>query len=365
MDEFNFNIGAVVTCRGDRCGRLTKVAVDPQTAQVTDLIIETGVLGSTWLVLPVSAVMRATEEAIDFDIPEDTLRDYPSYREVEYTEPDTLSRRRVITRPEVEHEAHSGMLYPPTFPTVRHRLHEGVSADKAVLERGTEVRTADGAVGHLDHLRVDRETDRITHLVIDRGLLAPGFVVPIQQVRRVQEDVIYIETERDLADYDRYIAREEADIWRDLREHVEELAPDGGITMTLDRGVLRLTGIARNVATKRRLEAASRSVGGIIDVENELDTDTAIVARVVAALAVDPRTELAVLAVASRQGEVRLIGQVDDATIRHAAGAIAAEQPGVVGVRNELEIAPDDATEWLMFRPTREDYPNTGRGRRQ
>jgi sporulation protein YlmC with PRC-barrel domain len=353
MADYDFNIGAVVTCQGEKCGRLSKVAVDPQTAEVTDLIVQVGVLRGAQLVVPISSVVDATHDVIYLDVTEADLYEFPEYREVEYTVPESRWDDAGAVRPEAERQIHSGMLYPATFPTVRHTVHEGIGVDKAVLERGTEVRTIDSALGHLDHLLIDRQTERVTHLVINRGLLSPDLVLPMNQVRRVTEGTIYVELDRDLRDYDRYVAREEVEIWDDLHDHMAELAPGGGVEMTLDRGILRLTGIVRDVASKRRIEAAARSVRGIIDVENELETDTTIVARVVAALAVDPRTELSQVAVAADGGIVRLAGQVDDEMIRRAAEEIAGRQPGSKGVQNDLTVGIDESTEWLLFRPMR------------
>ncbi len=81
-----------------------------------------------------------------------------------------------------------------------------------------------------------------------------------------------------------------------------------------------------------------------MNVENALDTDTAIGSRVIAALDEDPRTKLAVIGVSSSRGQVRLSGKVDTEAIKEDAGEVAAGQKGVLSVTNALVVAPDEDT---------------------
>ena len=99
-----------------------------------------------------------------------------------------------------------------------------------------------------------------------------------------------------------------------------------------------------DVPGKRRAEATARSIEGVVDVDNVLDTDTAITARVTAAVADDPYTELSEIDMGSDRGIVTLTGQVDSASIREKAEEIAAGQQGVVEVINDLAVEPDEDT---------------------
>jgi osmotically-inducible protein OsmY len=104
------------------------------------------------------------------------------------------------------------------------------------------------------------------------------------------------------------------------------------------------------MAAKRHAEAVARSVEGVIDVENHLDTDLSISAAIVRALLSDPRTDISAIEVTSKEGTVTLRGAVDNALIRDAAAQIAAEQPGVLSVVNKLEVEPDEHTARLTVR---------------
>ena len=84
MNDFDFNIGAQVHCQDGQCGKLAKVVVNPDTLQVTDLIIEEGFLLKRARVFPISVVESTTAEDIYLSVHSDDLGNYREYREIEY-----------------------------------------------------------------------------------------------------------------------------------------------------------------------------------------------------------------------------------------------------------------------------------------
>jgi osmotically-inducible protein OsmY len=122
------------------------------------------------------------------------------------------------------------------------------------------------------------------------------------------------------------------------------------IEIRVEANIVKLTGWVPTVVDKRHAEAIVRSVEGVIEVDNQLDTDVAIQTRVVYALLSDPRTVVSIIRVTTEQGVVTLKGNVDDAEVRDAAEEVAAQQPGVISVVNELDIAPDRDTPKLKGR---------------
>jgi osmotically-inducible protein OsmY len=113
-------------------------------------------------------------------------------------------------------------------------------------------------------------------------------------------------------------------------------------------GIVSLRGSVLSVQARRRAEAEARRINGVLGLDNALDVDSAISARVTAALADDPRTRLAVIDAVSERGLVTISGKVDSVEVREAAEEIAAAQPGVVSVINALEVMPDDDTSSLF-----------------
>jgi len=113
------------------------------------------------------------------------------------------------------------------------------------------------------------------------------------------------------------------------------------------RGVVYLTGHVKDVESKRYAEDIVRDIQGVIDVDNALTPDTAIVARVVAALLEDERTARYSIEVTSEHGVVTLSGTVPSEEVKRAAEEIARQQKGAVTVVNALRVDPDAFQYWI------------------
>lgn len=352
MATFDFNIGAQVHCKDEHCGKLLKVVVDPHTQRVTDLIVERGFLLKTDRVLPVSAVERATDQDIHLYINSDELEDYPEYREVEFKKPAPGWEQTERYKPEHVRcwVGPYGLVgREPVVPMIRQQVHEGIPSNLEVIEQGTPVHNLQSTAGEVDHVLVNHESGEIGHLVVRKGIIPHYPIIPVSMVKEVSEEgITVIATDEEIKELPRYKPRAAADILAELQDRLETSPFDfSGVKTALEEGVVQLTGLVRDVAAKRHAEATARSIDGVIDIENALDTATAIVARVTAAFLDDPRTSMAVIEVISEQGVVILKGQVDSPKVREAAEEITAEQPGVISVVNALEVKPDEDTEFL------------------
>ncbi len=76
----------------------------------------------------------------------------------------------------------------------------------------------------------------------------------------------------------------------------------------------------------------------MIDVDNAISADSALVGRVTAELSADRFTALIPIEVVADRGVVTLAGTVPTPQIKAVAEAIARRVPGVITVINELEI---------------------------
>jgi hypothetical protein len=355
MVKFDFQIGAPVKCTDGDCGKLLKIVVDPETQQSNGLVVEQGLLVKTRRVVSIVHVERASKDAVQLSICSEELDTYPEYqmekvrlptdgweqanwRSRNYSLGNVLEGEQAIERPVV--------------PMVRHVIHTGISPEHVVVERGMPVENIEGQIGRLDHVLVDPLDLQISHLVIDPGMLSPLLVMPISMLTGISQDSIQVEaSKRELEKLPQYTPRDSADVLAELQE---SLAADpsayGDVRAAFNNGVLRLVGIVPDTLAKRQVEAAARSLPGVIEVDNALRTDQSIVAHVTAALSTDPRTDVAVVGVVNERGVVTLKGRVDDPNTREAAERIARRQPGVVDVINDLEVGIDDVSEILRFR---------------
>lgn len=353
-EEVVFHVGAQVRCKDGPCGRLQSVVVDPITQRVTDLVVEKGLLLTTDRVLPVYTVEEADDEWITLSIGEDSLNNYPEYRDIVFEpapadlEDDRYDPSQVL----MWASAWDPYYNLPAVPLIQQHVHEGLSPEQAVIGRGTPVRNAEGRVGEIDHVLVNAETGEITYLVVDQGITRYSLVVPISMVKTVTEGGVLLEaTDEELEQLHHYACPSDTELLADLRHILNDVASDlKDIGLAVRRGVARLTGVVPDVESRCRAEAAIRSSPDVIHVENALATDAAIRARVIAALAADPRTDIAIIDVTSDRAVVTLAGHVDSEEIRRAAEEIASQQPGVITVVNALEVVSDEHSQDLRFR---------------
>lgn len=355
MAKLDLHIGAQVHCKDQHCGKLAKLVVDPQTQQVTDLIVKKGLLLKQDWVLPITTVERVTEQEICLNIRGHELSDFPEYHQVEVKEPapDAQAYSSATTL-----GPGLGAVTERVAPMIRKRIHQGIAAGKAVIGHDTEVENLHRALGHVDHVVVDTQTGQMTQLVLRSGGFFPEYVVvSAAQIKDVDEqDVLVAVGSEELAALPRYRARPAAEILAELHERLNETwpSPFAGITATMEGGILHLMGHVRSKTLQYHAEEHARAIEGVIDVQNELVVDPDLqvgkssvdhaifVAQVSAALAADPRTEHAVIEVIEDRGVVTLQGQVESLAARNAAAEIAGQQPGVTTVFNELMIVSND-----------------------
>lgn len=179
MDELELIIGARVYCKNGKCGRLTKVAVEPQSGRVTHIIVEDGFLQRHSRAFPISAVAQATTGDIYLELAEDDLGRYPQYQE------------EIVERPASGDDdgakagngngTKRGDIFMPPDPMVRHKVRQGISPELTVVERGTPIINLKGAVGRLDYLLVNPQDGQILGLVMQQRTIPTSVVQSIDE----------------------------------------------------------------------------------------------------------------------------------------------------------------------------------------
>jgi len=355
---FAFTIGSQVTCQDGKCGKLRKLVVDPEIEQVTDLIVEKSFLLKKDRVIPLDLVEEASSEDIKLAIQGDQLSSFPEYQEVSFKVPEPgqwddkeFHAQQAVTWASVSN-LYGMEISRPMMPILAFRVDKGVPEGEVLVEPGTPVWIDSNQIGQVDHMLVDQEDGKLAFLVVNQGLLARSIIIPVTEIEEIQEEGLILDLEEeDLDTLPRYRPRDEEALLEELTQRLEEASEIfQEVKASFENNVLKLTGVVPTIADKRQAEATTRSIEGVVGVENDLDADAAITARVVAALADDPRTEISEIDVASDRGLVTLIGQVDSQRIRQAAEKIAEQQQGVFKVINELEVEPDEITPSLMGR---------------
>ena len=358
MFGITLNIGAAVHCKNGRAGRLVKIVVDPHTKRITDLIVEKGHLQKKDRVLPLSTVELATKDAIYLKIDCAELVNYPEYREVEFSTP-APGAYSPYGSDEVLHWATA---YGPVIiddyhvPQIRQTIREGIDPEEKVLERGMSIYSLDGVVAKIDHLLVNPETGDVLYIIARKGVFPYQVIVPMTAVDEIGEKGVYIhKTNEEIKDFARYTPRLPVDILQDLRQRLDEAVSDfRHVQLDLKNGIMRLFGHVENETQRQEAEKITRGVSGVVDVDNALTTSSAIQDEILAALQAEKRTQGQNIDVAFQQGIATLTGEVTSLEARRAAEEIAAQQPHVIAVINNLEVQPETIGEEMVAVPMQE-----------
>jgi uncharacterized protein YrrD len=200
-----FTIGAQVVCQNGKCGKLSKIAVDPETWEVRDLIVEEGFLLKRARVFPISLVESATPDEICLALDAEELPNYREYEEDQYESLANGMEGVPLSRPEVPpHEAAMQVVNTynetgtETIPLVREKIRKGVDSDLELVEHGTPVIGIDGEMGKLDRVITDSDTGKVTHLVMRHGFLsADHTLIPVTLVEHIGENGIGVKASKE------------------------------------------------------------------------------------------------------------------------------------------------------------------------
>jgi uncharacterized protein YrrD len=199
-----FKEGAkVYSADGERVGTVDGVVLEPDTKEVTDLLMEKGFLFKEDRVVPVSLVGPANEERVTLRQDADDLDELPVFEESEYVGADLGAAtaatsagwlRPLYWYPGIGTWWSAGgaisLAKPPYFGETKKNIPEGTVA----LKVGAKVICSDGEqVGNVDQVITEPLEDRATHLLISEGLiLKDKKLIPTRWVNHVLESEVHL-----------------------------------------------------------------------------------------------------------------------------------------------------------------------------
>ncbi len=212
-------VGAsVVSADGNKVGELDRVVIDPRTKDVTHLIVRKGLLFTADKVVPIDQVRETDAERIELKASAGDLERLPDYLEEHYI---VAEEREWVRNPELPAARPPADLpasvaptptvywYPPLAADFRGfapgapnpygdrwttreqtEVQRNIPDSTVPLKEGARVHAADGAhIGNVERVFTDPGSNRVTHLVISRGLLLKQRkVVPMAWVADFSED---------------------------------------------------------------------------------------------------------------------------------------------------------------------------------
>lgn len=195
----------VVTLDGQKVGKMDRVVLDPNSNELTHLVVQKGLLFTKDKVVPLDCVESATEEQVVLKEAQLDLDDFPDFEETHYVrvedaggseEGETGSLSRLAWYYPVpggawwrmRNLAYPGIPKPPYVRKTEVNIPDGTVA----LEEGAKVVSSEGEhVGNIERVFADEEEQRVTHLLISKGMISKSHkLIPTMWVDSVREDEV-------------------------------------------------------------------------------------------------------------------------------------------------------------------------------
>ncbi|MDR7415574.1 MAG: BON domain-containing protein [Armatimonadota bacterium] len=347
--RLEIRLGARVETADGPVGQVTRVVVSPRERRIRALVVRDP--QGREVLVPADRVADATEEEVRLALRLSDLDRLEPYRAGDHAPaslawpgwkglrsdgallrlPGSLRRMEGVER-RVEAEAEARP--DESFATIR---------------RGQRVLCHDGPIGQVDMVLVDAQTGKVQHLVIRRGwLFSRDVAVPADWVSTITPDAVILEASREAVAH-LPLYRPDDELRRDVEEalHRDELLRVLGlpIRVEVEDGVVHLLGHVHNRALAARAEELTRSVPGVLGVENRLVVDLELLQQVSAALVANPKVRHLPVHVRVREGIVELTGSAPTLEDAREVERTVAALPGVRAVSNRL-AAPGIPERW-------------------
>jgi len=210
----------VYTSDGQDAGTVDRVVLDPQTNEVSNLIVRKGWLFVEDKVVPIALVESATEDRVILRKTEGDLQKLPKYEETyyvpaadnggvmngnvvppagEYTEP-------IYSYPPIGATWWGGsgvyMDYMPVDlqPEFMAHIQKNIPEGNIAVREGARVISRDGKhVGDVEEVFTDPTSNRVTHLVISQGVLfKERKLIPTNWIKAESEEEVSLTVETDV-----------------------------------------------------------------------------------------------------------------------------------------------------------------------
>jgi len=196
----------VYTAKGEKIGTLNRVVIDAKTRDVTDLVVDRGLLNSE-KVIPVGLVHVEKDDKIMLRETNQGVDDFLYYETTHYVPIDPIDApyENIETSywyPPAHLQIPAGGALPRGMSDYVPRTETSIPEGRIAISQGAQVVSADEKhIGNVEQVVADSEGNTVTHFVVGKGfLLKEHKLVPAFWVAKVAEDKIYLSVEARLFD---------------------------------------------------------------------------------------------------------------------------------------------------------------------
>ncbi len=197
----------VFTAEGEKIGTLKRVVIDAKTRDVTDLVVDRGMLKSE-KVVPVGLVDIEKDDKITLRPHNQGVEAFLDYETTHYVPIDQVGDpyENVETYywypPANYQRPTGGGMIPDTFPDYVLRTETSIPEGRVAISVGEQVISADEKhVGNIEQVVTNAQNDNVTHFVVGKGfLLKEHKLVPAFWVTNVEDGKVHLSVEARLFD---------------------------------------------------------------------------------------------------------------------------------------------------------------------
>ena len=187
---------AQVECTNGICGRSEYVLINPQTDQVTNLVVRETASPNTEYVVPVELVSATIADTIQLHCSKAELEKMGKFVKTTYVE-----EKMPMMSP--GYGGGLGTYYYMPFVTAEMTVQVPeeqlqIPPGELGMTRGTRVEATDGYIGHVDEFVVNPKNNRITHLVMREGHLwgQKDVIIPLSAMGERRADSVFLKLDK-------------------------------------------------------------------------------------------------------------------------------------------------------------------------
>jgi sporulation protein YlmC with PRC-barrel domain len=336
---------STAVCEDGSKGRISRLAVEPDSKQITHVIVRYGRTHQQ-VSVPVALVARAQAYSLDLTLSKAELEQLPRFIEVDYALPMPEGRPSRGSATRARQYTAGGI--PPAGATASRfdvgRMHRGIPSEDVPIGRGTRITCFDGRIGRLNHVIVDPQTDHVMALIVRTGHLhGKDVVISAGRIAWIGENEIHVDVDRAsvpvLPEYSPAAIDEYITSQVELQSATHEKTGSEPSTATHQVDAAPLPQVALSDAERPAMteRASTGAHAEMIEMPDGWD----LVRTISDVLAHNARTARAVVDVNYNDGSVILRGHVSGMQEKLAVVESARSVQGVGALIDETEIQAD------------------------
>jgi uncharacterized protein YrrD len=197
----------VFTATGEKIGTISRIVIDVKTRDVTDLVVDRGLLAGEEKVVPVGLIDLENEDRIMLRETNQTVDDLTNYETSHYVASDETAApyenvRTSYWYPPVDFQTPIPRNVPAAVPDRPVEPVSSIPEGRVAIAEGAKVVSADDHhIGNVEQVITNSATNTVTHFVIGKGfLLKEHKLVPTSWVSDVSEEKIQLSVDSGLFD---------------------------------------------------------------------------------------------------------------------------------------------------------------------